>query len=415
DKFQPQLAIINTTTPSINSDMVFVEEYKKRYKDCFVAIFGTHVTVLHEKIMERYHFIDCIIRNEPEISAKHLACALQNKQLFGGIKGCTMRINESIVISEDREYNQDLDSLGFPAWEHFNKYNYIHPIFNKPYVMVNTSRGCVHKCIFCVGHIFYGKQVRYRSVESVIDEIENYVVAKLGIRHIWFYADDFTASPEYVKKLCRAIINRKIKITWWTNTRVDKHDEEMFRCMKESGCFMLSIGGESGNSGILQKIKKGTTPEYIKNTVNLLRKVGINSLVYFLIGLPGETRETIKETLNFAMEINPDYIEFYPATPYPGTEFFDMANDRSLIVDTNWDNYMCGGNHFVVEIPGVKRDELDEILIRAYRAFYLRPAYIKIFLKRALKPAEFLRLISFGLTYFRRFTDTTNEKQVTNP
>ncbi len=404
DKFLPELAIINTTTPSINADLLFAEAFKKRYPNCFTAAFGTHVTALHKDILEKNTFLDCVIRREPEWTALELSAAISNGGVPDqGIPGCTVRVNGKIVISPDREYSPDLDSLGFPAWEYFDKSNYIHPIFNKPYVLVSISRGCVHNCIFCVGRLYYGKKVRFRSIASVIDELENHVIGKFGIRYVWMHADDFTYSPEYVKELCKAIINRKIKITWWTNTRVDKCDEEMFRLMKEAGCFMLSIGGESGNAQILKMIKKGTKPEHIKNTVKLLRKVGINSLVYFLIGLPGETRETIQETLNFAKEINPDYVEFYPATPYPGTEFFDIAKSQKLIVDFNWNNYLTGGSQFVVEILGVKKGELERILRKAYREFYIRPAYAWLLFKRILQPTEFFRLISFGIGYFKRF------------
>ncbi|MBI4697987.1 MAG: radical SAM protein [Nitrospirae bacterium] len=269
--------------------------------------------------------------------------------------------------------------------------------------MVNTSRGCAHNCIFCVASLYYGKKVRYRSVLSVIDEIENHVVAKFGIRHIWMYADDFTCSPAFVKELCRTIIARKIKITWWTNTRVDKLDEEMFCLMRDAGCFMLSIGGESGNAQILKTIRKGTKPEHIRNTVDLLRKVGINSLVYFLIGLPGETQETIRETIEFAKRINPDYVEFYPATPYPGTRFYEIAASDNLIVNNSWNSYMCGGNEFVIQIPGMDKNELDIILRRAYREFYMRLSYARIFIKKTLRPAEFGRLVRFGLGYIGRF------------
>lgn len=404
DEFNPALALINTTTPSINADIEFVGMFKKRRPECFMAVFGTHVTVLHDEIMEKNGFIDCVMLHEPEWAAMNLASALEKGGVAaGGVAGCAVRFNGTLITAPDTAYNDDLDSLGYPAWEYFDKSKYLHPVFNKPYLMVNTSRGCKHNCIFCVASIFYGKTMRYRSIESVLDELENHVIGKFGIRHAWFYADDFTSSPEYVKKLCRGIIDRKIKITWWTNTRVDKNDEEMFRLMREAGCFMLSIGGESGNAQILKRIKKGTKPEFIKNTVNVLRKVGINSLVYFLIGLPGETRETIQETIDFAKEINPDYVEFYPATPYPGTEFYTIATAENMIADTNWDHYMCGGNQFVIEIPGVKKGGLDEILRKAYRDFYIRPAYLLILMRRALRPAEFFRLARFGVGYFQRF------------
>jgi len=404
DKFQPEVAFINTVTPSISSDLIFLETFKNRYPNCFTVVFGTHVTALHKEIINKNLFIDCVIRHEPEWTSQELISALKDGRVSDeGIPGVTMRVNGKVIVSMDREYNSDLDSLGFPAWEYFDRSRYFHPIFNKPYVMVSTSRGCVHNCIFCVGRLYYGKKVRFRSIASVIEELEKHVIGKFGIRYVWMHADDFTYSPEYVKELCKAIISRKLKITWWTNTRVDKCDEEMFKLMKEAGCFMLSIGGESGSVQILKMIKKGTKPEHIKKTVKLLRKVGINSLVYFLIGLPGETRETIQETLNFAKEINPDYVEFYPATPYPGTEFFDIVKSQKLIVDFNWNNYLTGGSQFVVEIPGVKKGELESILRKAYREFYMRPAYVWLLLKRALRPTEFFRLISFGIGYFKRF------------
>lgn len=405
DEFYPEIAYINTTTPSINGDVHFVREMKGRYPRCYTVVFGTHVSALHEEIIKTYSFIDCVIRHEPEWVAQKLADYLQNgkSDAVSDLTNCTVRVEDHIVKLPEVELNPELDSLAYPAWQHFPKDRYNHPIFDKPYVMVNTSRGCRHSCIFCVASIYYGKRVRYRSIESVIDELQNHVIGKFGIRYVWMYADDFTNSTEYVKELCKAIIKNNIKITWWSNTRVDKLDEEMFRLMRQAGCYMLSIGGESGNSEILRSIRKGTKLENIKETVKLLRNVGIASLVYFLIGLPGETRETINETIRFAKEINPDYVEFYPATPYPGTKFYEIVAEKQYIVDRNWDKYMCGGDQFVVKIPEIEKDELDIILRKAYRSFYFRPLYILQMIKRMLNPVNFIRLIKFGIGYLQRF------------
>ena len=403
EQFQPEVVLVNTTTPSINSDSEFIKSFKEKFSACFTVAFGTHVTACHEDIMSKFPFIDCVIRHEPEWTAMALVESLAAGRLDGGVAGCTMRIKGNVVVCPEREFNEDLDSLGYPAWEYFDESKYTHPVYNKPYLMVNTSRGCGHSCIFCVASLFYGKKVRYRSVESILDEIEHHVIGKFGVRLIWMYADDFKRSPEFVKKLCRRIIERKLKIVWWTNTRVDRIDMEMFGLMKKAGCCMLSIGGESGNAGILKNIKKGTKPEFIENTVKALRKTVINSLVYFLIGLPGETRETIRETLDFCKKINPDYVEFYPATPYPGTEFYEIAVKQQLIVNDNWDNFMCGGNEFVIEIPGIRKDELDKILRNNYSEYYFRFRYFLIFMKRVGHPSEFLRLLLFGLGYFKRF------------
>lgn len=400
--FKPELALLNTTTPSINADLIFMQNMKGRYPTIITAVFGTHVTILHKEIMESVPLLDIVIRNEPEEIIGDVAAHISRGVVSGEIKGCTVRVEGKVLVGPDQEFQKDLDSFGFPAWKYLPLEHYTHPIFNKPYLMINTGRGCVHKCIFCVASQFYGNKVRFRSVENLIEEIAANINS-FGVKHFWFYADDFTYNPEYVKKLCRAIIDAPFNIVWWSNTRVDKLDEEMFSLMKRSGCYMLSIGGESGNREMLKRIKKGTKPEFIKDTVGMLRKVGINSLVYFLIGLPGETRSTIKETVDFAKNINPDYVEFYPATPYPGTEFYESSILENMIVETDWTNYQCGGDEFVVQIAGVPKEELDEILRKAYREFYMRPAYGLALLRRALKPKEFIRLLQFGMSYLRRF------------
>lgn len=397
------MALINTTTPSIGEDIDFAEALKQRYPACRAVLFGTHVTAFHEEIMQHSPFVDGIIRHEPEWTARDLAAALAHGVSSGGVPGCTLRINGRIAVGADRPYDPDLDALGWPAWEHFPLDTYVHPVLGKPYLMVNTSRGCGHACIFCVASLFYGKKVRYRSVESIVHELEQHVIGRFGVRHVWMYADDFTRSPQFVKELCRAMIERRLRVTWWTNTRADCLDEEMYRLMRKAGCCMLSIGGESGNAEMLKRMGKGTRPEHIRDTVRLLRRARINSLVYFLIGLPGETRETIEETVRFATQISPDYVEFYPATPYPGTRFYDMAVSAGLIATRDWERYMCGGREFVVTIPGMTEDELDATLLRAYRRFYLRPAYVWRLARRAMHPVEFWHLMSFGLGYARRF------------
>jgi radical SAM superfamily enzyme YgiQ (UPF0313 family) len=134
--------------------------------------------------------------------------------------------------------------------------------------------------------------------------------------------------------------------------------------------------------------------------VGLLRKVGIDSLVYFLIGLPGETKETIRETIRFAQKVNSDYVEFYPATPYPGTEFFEIAAKEGMISERDWSDYQY--NEFVIDIPGVERPAQKKILRDAYREFYFRPRYFAVLLGKIVHPAEFLRLLRFGWGYFRK-------------
>ena len=173
--------------------------------------------------------------------------------------------------------------------------------------------------------------------------------------------------------------------------------------MARSGCFMLSIGGESGDLKILERAGKRIKPSDIAETVKILRRSRIISLVYFLFGLSGETRKTMEGTLEFARKIGADYVEFYPATPYPGTPFREAAEEEGRIREAEFDRYECGGTGFVVGVDGVEDRELEPMLERAYRRYYFRPGYVPILLRRLRSPREFGRLIRFGLGYFRRF------------
>jgi len=397
--FRPEIAFVNTTTPTIGSDLQFIRGLKARYPGLFTVAFGAHVTALHKEIMESSSFLDAVIRNEPEFTAVEIARWLNGVSPSDEIPGCTMRRDGEIRVFVDRKLEKDLDALGFPAWQHLPLSQYVHPVLKKPYLMVNTGRGCRHRCIFCVAPKYYGGSVRYRSPESVVREIQRNI-EEFGVRHFWFYADDFTDDPLVVKKLCQEIIAANLKILWWSNTRGDKPDAEMFFMMKRSGCYMLSIGGESGSPDLLKRMKKGIRRDDIIKTVRILRTAGINSLVYFLIGLPGETKETIHETIRFAQKACPDYVEFYPATPYPGTEFFDCLSQEGLINKSDWRDFHY--SDFVIDIPGLDRTGLKEALNRAYLSFYLRPRYLFLLLQRSRHPSEFIRLVNFGWGYFRK-------------
>jgi anaerobic magnesium-protoporphyrin IX monomethyl ester cyclase len=397
--FDPELGFVNTTTPTINSDLRFAQALKGRFPRVTLAAFGAHVTVLHEEILRTSPFLDIVIRGEPELIAADIARRLKNGRITGPISGCTARMDGKIKTFPDRSVVGNLDELGFPAWQYLPLDQYIHPVFQKPYVTVNTGRGCRHRCIFCVAPKYYGRSVRHRSPESVVGELKR-DISEFCIRHFWFYADDFTENSAFVKRLCRSIIDADLDIVWWSNTRVDKPDREMFSLMKKAGCFMLSIGGESGSPDILKRMKKGTRIEDIQRMVRLLRKAGIDSLVYFLVGLPGETKQTIQETVRFARKVNSDYVEFYPATPYPGTEFYEIAAKEGMISKLDWSDYQY--NEFVVEIPGVDAQNIKGVIKAAYRKFYFRPRYAVVLLKKIIRPAEFLRLLKFGWGYFRK-------------
>lgn len=397
---QCDLIFINTTTPTFGDDMEVAAALKEALPRSHIGAFGTHVTALHRETVSNHPSLDFVIRGEPEESAREIYCALAKGRTLDGIPGITWRRGDEVVSEEPRPFSKDLDRIARPDRSLLPNDKYVHPLSGKPYTILNISRGCPGACTFCVAGLYYGRKLRKRSLESLFSELEEDVETD----HLWFYADELTADRAFLKDLCQGIIDRNIKIRWWSNTRADVLDQELYDIMARSGCFMLSIGGESASREILKKACKRIEPEDIQRTVEMLRRAGIISLVYFLFGLPGETRATAKETVDFARKIGPDYVEFYPATPYPGTRFWQTAQEEHLILTEDFDRYECGGTEFVVKVGDMDPGEVEKMLRRAYRSYYFRPGYVPILLRRLRTPREFAKLIKFGLGYFKRFT-----------
>ena len=401
---RPDLLVVNTTTPTIQNDVTVLRELKQLHPDLPFIVFGAHATATHRALLETHDFLDAAVRGEPELTIRELAERHGRGESWVGTAGATVRADDgSLAEGPERKMVQKLDELGWPARDLLPHHHYIHPLSGERYTTINVGRGCPQQCIFCVAPIYYGRPLRFRTPDDVVREIREDVIGRHGIRYLWFYADDLTANVTYLKDLCRKIIDAKLDIRWWGNTRADLQDQELFDLMAQAGCMMLSIGGESGSDTILENAKKGCTAEDIKITVKMLRKAGITSLVYFIIGLPGETRETVAETIAFSKKANPDYVEFYPATPYPGTEFRRVAESHNLITSNDWDRYECGGTRFVVKVADYTPEELDRQLREAYRQYYFRWGYMRPRILREVRnPKRLAKLARFGVEYFGR-------------
>ncbi len=402
-EYSPLLIVLNTTTPTINSDLTVARELREVCPNAVTVVFGAHASVLHNEIMEVNPELDVIVRGEPELSILEIALKMEDKKEITGVYGCTVRVGNSCRVNPERELAEEIDNLGWPARELLPNEFYVHPLFGKPYAMVNVSRGCPHRCIFCVASIIYGRRLRKRSVEDIIAEVEQDVIGRYGMELVWFYADNFTLDRAFAISLNEALLRKNIKIKWWSNARADEVDNELLRKMRKSGCYMLSIGAESGNQGILNRAKKKIMLEQIQEAARLCRKNAIVSVVYFLIGLPGENMSTIQETIKFAATIKADFVEFYPAVPYPGTEFYDIAANQGLIKEKDWSKYECGGSTFVISLDGVNSEDMEHLIRDVYRSFYMHPSRIFHMLSMANSPSQLFRLFRFGIGYFRRF------------
>jgi anaerobic magnesium-protoporphyrin IX monomethyl ester cyclase len=298
---------------------------------------------------------------------------------LAAIKGLAWRRAGEITINPDRPFIKDLDDLPIPLHALLPLKKYRMPMIKGPYTFIVSSRGCPAGCKFCFKHVSYQYSVRLRSPEKLWEEIR--VLYELGVHHIHFYADLFTVNREQVVELCKLLMARGPRITWTANSRVDYVDEEMLMLMGKAGCTLISWGIESGNEMVLKKVHKGYRMEQAMIALQWAHKAGIKNWGYFIIGLPGETVETIKETMALSKKLPLDIVLFHVAAPYPGTPFFfEVIENGWFRPGTNWEEVdMDQGT--VLDYPNLKAEEILAWQRRAFREWSFRPGPIWTFIK----------------------------------
>ena len=393
-KIAPKYILVNVATPTLENDLMSLRIAKEVFGDSITTIAkGAHFSFLAKQVLQSHDFIDIAICGEGEFTLKEI---LQGSPL-SEIKGICYRDDYEIVENQRRPFNENLDDLPYPARDLIDNSLYIRPDNNKKQAVIKVSRGCPYHCFFCLATPLNGRIVRKRSAENIIGEIRE-CVEKYGINNFIFWSDIFNLDKEWTRDLCRKIIESGLKITFSTNTRADSADMETIMLMKKAGCRLVSIGVESGSQYMLDKMGKKITLSQIVNTVKAFKKSGIQIYAYYVIGLPWETKETIKDTLNFAKKLNTDYVSFYTATALVGTTFYDYVENSSLgELDYSHPYYF----------PTVRTHELSSQEVFEYhktmvREYYLRPLYI---LKMLLKIRSFAQLSNYikaGLRVLKR-------------
>src|SRR5690606_36875431 len=233
-----------------------------------------------------------------------------------------------IKINFTRPFVKNLDDLPHPLHHLLPWEKYRMPLVKGPFTFIVSSRGCTAGCTYCIKHVSYQYGVRLRSPEKIMEEL--WILKKMGLNSVHMYADLFTVSRDQVVGLSKLMIEQGINMRWTCNSRVDYVDEEMLNLMAQAGCWLISWGIESGNEAILKHARKGTNPNKAAESLTWARRAGIKNWGYFIIGLPGETEETIRETIDFAKKLPLDIALFHVAAPYPGTPFFFE------VVENNW-------------------------------------------------------------------------------
>jgi radical SAM superfamily enzyme YgiQ (UPF0313 family) len=388
--FKPHVIMLSITTPSLHKDVEAARLAKEIDPNILTVAKGAHFHILDRESMELYPMLDCVIRGEYEITAAEIGAG----KPLAEIAGITWRSPDGTVIrNADRGFIDDLDSIPFPARHLTNNSLYFRPDNMELQTTIVTNRGCPHSCIYCLAPVVSGKKNRYRSTENVVAELEE-CVNMYGIKNFLFRSDLFTQNKKWVVELCQKIIERGLKINWASNSRVDCINREMLEWMKKAGCWIIAFGVESGNEKTLELIKKKATVDQAREAVKLCREVGVKSSVYLLMGLPWDTPETLEDNVQFAKEIQPDFVEIFYTYPFPGTELHKIALEKGLIVpgeipEEAYANPAMGGMYMT-------KEELGNYRRRSLRRIYLQPRYIARTLAGARNPRELANYIKYG-------------------
>jgi radical SAM superfamily enzyme YgiQ (UPF0313 family) len=382
------LIIINTATPSIADDLAMADSIKEAFPQTFVALLGPHVSIFSEQALQESS-ADAIVRGEPEYAVTELADALASNGSLEEISGLTVRIGSDVRHLPDRPMIDDLDSVPFPARDLLPMDKYCSAVWGKtPFTTMLTSRGCFYGCIYCPYRIGHGTKWRARSPENVVDEIDE-CVQRYGVREILFRDPLFTADQQRAIEISELIIERGINVDWRCETRADLATEEMIEAFARAGCKAINFGVESGSSSILEGVRRVPIESArIRKLFDTCRRCGIETMAFFIIGLPGETESTVEETVRLALELTPDVVQFTAATPYPNTPYYEQLKVEGLLSE-DWSLFTSRAP--VIGTRDLDPEKLQGLIERAYRRFYFRPRYFFMRLRKLKSGHEVLR------------------------
>ncbi|MBM4240421.1 MAG: radical SAM protein [Euryarchaeota archaeon] len=367
-KYSPDLVAITALTPTIDKAVKTAEISKKTCPEAVVVLGGYHPTFTYPKLLEN-DFIDIIVMGEGEYTMLELVNALKKGRGLIEVKG----IVSKNFKTDSRPVIDDLDSLPFPArhllpMDHYRILN-----IKLPTGTLISGRGCPFNCSFCASSAMHGHKLRLRSAKNVVDEMEH-LISDHDAEMIAFMDDNFTLNKKRVDEICEDIKGRHMDVYWGCTARVDTLSKNMLEKMKDAGCITLFLGVESGDQQVLNKVNKKITIEKIKTTFKLTKKLDIRTIASVVLGMPGDTRESIENTIKFVKNLDPSYAIFSLATPYPGTAFYREATQNNQIKIDDWSKYTLLTP--VLETVDCSLDELKKLQKKAFRKFYLRPTYL---------------------------------------
>lgn len=374
---------------------------KKTSPTTKVVLGGTHIHLFPEETIQ-LEGVDLALMGEAEYSFLTLLHHLdQNSDGPEQVPGLVFKDKAGKIIKNDIQPINNLDDIPLPQRRLLNVKNYSSLLSRGTLcTTIISSRGCPFQCAFCDRPLSpVTSHFRYRSAKNVVDEISECL--EDGIKDFLFYDDTFTVNRKRVLAICEEILQRNLKIRWDIRTRVDLVDEEMLRMLKRAGCLAIHYGVEAGNDKILKVINKGFTTSKVKEVFQMTRRLEVETLAYFMIGLPSETPADIQDTFDLAKELRPDYAHFTIFSPYPGTALYDLGLERGIIKSDIWREFARNpqeGFKIPVWEENFTRDELYAMIVKFYKRFYLKPAYLFSRLLKVRSTEELLKKAKAGFS-----------------
>ena len=391
--FDPDFVGIYANTPLWRKAVKTAEDVKKV---CNAAVFagGPYPTAMGKRALAEAPALDAIVVGEGELTLCEALERMEKGKSLEGVRGVIYRDGERLVENPPRPPIEDLDALPFPARDLLEDKNlYVPPAGTyrrKPVAIVMTSRGCNARCIYCY-QLTGERRIRYRSVENVLQEIE--LCIEQGYREIRFLDDTFCGDYSRAMQIAEEIRRRGLDITWFVSARVNQVDEPLLRAFRRAGCWAIFFGAESGVQKNLNALRKGITLEQTRRAVRAAKRAGLRVVTAFIFGIPGETYEEALRTIDFAIELDPDFVNFHTMTPFPGTELYERVSELGSM-SSRLEDFTFEGAAFIPHT--MTKEEIEELRRIAFKRFYSRPKYI---LRRLLgiRTLDDLKLLTRGL------------------
>jgi radical SAM superfamily enzyme YgiQ (UPF0313 family) len=359
----PGLIVIETATPSFDNDMKLTYGIKQKTLNSQIALCGPHATTYAKDILNKYDFIDYILMGEYEYILMDLVSKLEDSTSLKSVLGLAYRNMKNIVINPARPTIGNLDDLPWPEREGLFIYQYNDGFAGLPVpnVQMWSSRGCPFKCMFCLWpQVVYGEhKYRKRNPIDVVDEME-WLIKKFNFKAVYFDDDVFNIDKAHVISICQQIKKRSINVPWAAMGRADFMDEGLLSLLASAGLYAIKYGIESANPKVLELCKKNLNLGKAKKMIAYTKKLGIKVHLTFCLGLPGETKQSVQDSVDFIGVTRPDSLQFSLATPFPGTDYFRYLEKNGNKLSQSWPDY-DGNNKYVFGTRELSNLDLERL------------------------------------------------------